>query len=773
MIKKNYLNQLISFSLLLMLVSCTVEEEAQLKLWYNKPAQEWTEALPLGNGRMGAMVFGGVVDEHIQFNEETLWKGQPTGYAHKDAYKYLGQIRQLLFEGKQHEAEELAMKEFMSVPLKQQAYQPFGDIYINFPGHENYAGYYRELDISKAICRISYEVGGIRYEREIIASNPHQAIAIHLKASKPGALTFSLSLDSRHEQKSINSDKNMQTLQVAVKDGVLKGEAVIKVESDGEVSSVNNRIKVDDAKEATIWLCTATNFKKYDDVSGNPKEHVKTNLAKLKGVAFKTAKQEHISDYQSLFNRFSVSFGNNGRDSLPTDSRLHQFSHSPHDPQLLQLYAQYGRYLLICSSREGTQPANLQGIWNKDLQPAWESKYTTNINAEMNYWPAEVTNLPECHEPLFSLIKDCSETGAAVAKEHYNCDGWVLHHNTDIWRGAAPINHSNHGIWVSGSGWLSHHLWEHFLFTQDKNFLKEKAYPLMKGAAVFYSQFLVKDTKTGWLISTPSNSPENGGLVAGPTMDHQIIRSLFNACVEASEILDTDHEFAAKLKEQVAQIAPNQIGQYGQLQEWMEDVDDPENKHRHVSHLWGMHPAKDINWEENPELMEAARKSLLMRGDDGTGWSLAWKINFWARFLDGNHAYELVKLLFRPVITSKTRYGAGGGSYANLFDAHPPFQIDGNFGGTAGIVELLIQSHLSTIDILPALPDALPEGSISGVCARGGFELSFSWAGGELKTLEVLSKAGKKCSINYKDKKVEFETKAGELYKLDEKLGLI
>jgi len=449
------------------------------------------------------------------------------------------------------------------------------------------------------------------------------------------------------------------------------------------------------------------------------------------------------------------------------------FPDSPDDPQLIALYTQYGRYLLISSSRPGTQPANLQGIWNKDLAPAWGSKYTDNINTEMNYWPAEVTNLSECTEPLFGLIKDCSETGAIVAMEHYNLDGWVLHHNTDLWRGAAPINASNHGIWVSGSGWLSSHLWEHYLYTQDVGFLRNTAWPLMKGAALFYSEFLTVDPESGWLISTPSNSPENGGLVAGPTMDHQIIRSLFKACIKASEILDTEREFAAMLKIKADSIAPNMIGQYGQLQEWMQDVDDPDNKHRHVSHLWGIHPGSDINWDSGPKYMEAARQSLIFRGDDATGWSLAWKINFWARLLDGNHAYELIKLLFRPIGINDIRYEKGGGSYPNLFDGHPPFQIDGNFGAPAGIIEMLMQSHLSTIDILPALPSALPDGKITGACARGGFELSFSWNDGILSGVEVLSKAGKPCRIRYKDKTIEFETVKGESYKFDGELKRI
>ncbi len=758
----------------LFISACTTENDNNhLRLWYEQPAQQWTEALPVGNGRLGAMVFRGIEQEHIQFNEETLWTGAPNDYAHTGASEYLDDIRQLLFDGKQEEAHNLAMKEFMSIPLRQREYQPFGDLYLEFPGHKDFSNYHRELDLENAVCKSTYEANGVKYTREVIASHPYQVIAIHLKADRKNVLNFKVRLDSEHEEKLITSEGNHQTLEIGVKDGALKGTARIEVDTDGNITSEGDRIDISDARSATIWLSAATNFVNYDDVSGDPTKKLEPIFEKLKGVTFEKIKASHISDYQSLFNRFALDFGSYQRDTLPTDRRIIKFIESPEDPQLLALYTQYGRYLLISSSRQGTQPANLQGIWNKELEPSWGSKYTININTEMNYWPAEVTNLSECHEPLFKMIRECAETGSRVAVEHYDAKGWVAHHNTDIWRGTAPINHSNHGMWVGGSGWLTHHLWEHYLFTRDESFLREEAYPLMRDAALFYSEYLVEDPVTGWLISTPSNSPENGGMVAGPTMDHQIIRSLFNACIGAMRILDTDHQFAAELKDLSMQIAPNQVGQHGQLQEWMEDLDDPENKHRHVSHLWGIHPAMDINWETSPELMEAAKQSLLFRGDDGTGWSLAWKINFWARLLEGDHAYELVKLIFRPVSSDKTRYGRGGGSYANLFDAHPPFQIDGNFGAAAGIVEMLIQSHLSAINILPALPSALPDGSISGVCARGGFELSFSWKEGKLTRLEVLSKAGEPCKIKYLNRTIEFSTTPGETLSFDGQLNEI
>jgi alpha-L-fucosidase 2 len=766
------------FLLTLVLLNCPQITEANqspdnLKLWYTKPAQKWTEALPIGNGRLGAMIFGGVENDRIQFNEETLWTGAPNDYAHKGAWQYLNQIRQLLFDGKQKEAEDLAMKEFMSVPLKQMAYQAFGDLNLHFPNQAAFTDYYRDLDLKNAVCRVSYKSNGVNFTREYLSSFPDQVIAIRLTADRAKALNFSLDMDALHESKTTVVNGNSLTLKVQVKDGALRGVATIQVISDGTVTAQGNQLTVSGAKTATIYLAAATNYVNYKDVSGNPEQKTGQTLAKIQSKSFDQVYTSHIADYQKLFSRFDVQFTENDRVKLPTNERIIAFSKTPDDPQLLALYIQYGRYLLISSSRPGTQPANLQGIWNDQLAPAWDSKWTVNINTEMNYWPAEIANLSECQEPLYNMIADCAETGKSVAKEHYNASGWVLHHNTDIWRGTAPINHSNHGIWVTGGAWLSRHLWEHYLFSQDKQFLAQKAYPLMRGAAEFFTQFLIKDPKTGFLISTPSNSPENGGLVAGPTMDHQIIRALFRSCIEASEILNTDQEFAQKLKEILPQIAPNKIGQHGQLQEWMEDKDDPTNKHRHVSHLWAVYPGNEINWQQTPDLMKAARQSLIYRGDDGTGWSLAWKINFWARFLDGNHAYDMVKLLFRPVQIENTVYVNGGGSYTNLFDAHPPFQIDGNFGAPAGMIEMLVQSQLNEIAILPALPDALPSGKISGVCARGGFELTFSWANGKLQKLEVLSKAGTKCKLHYGDKVIEMPTEKGKTYTFDGNLKKI
>ncbi len=746
------------------------EQQSEWRLWYSQPAANWNEALPVGNGRVGAMIFGGVETERIQFNEETLWDGGPHDYSHEGANEYLDELRQLVFDGKQNEAHELGMEKFMSVPLRQTNYQPFGDLYLSFPGHGDFTEYIRELDLSESVCNTSYKVGGVRYEREVIASHPRQVIAIHLTSDRKKSLDFSYHFDSPHPQKEFRLEDGKLCMKIALGNGVLTGVAELVLETDGEIDAGREQVSVSGASSATLYLNAATSFKNYRDVSNDPVAELERFSQKMVSPSWVEIKKEHMDDYQSHFNRFSIYLGENERDTLSTGLRLQAYQESAGDPSLIALYVQYARYLMISSSREGTYPANLQGIWNQEIEPPWGSKYTVNINTEMNYWPAEVMNLSDCHDPLFNMIDECVESGRITARNHYGCDGWVLHHNTDLWRGTAPINNSNHGIWVSGSGWLSSHLWEHYLFTQDVDFLRERAYPVMREAALFYSQYLIPDPKTGWLISTPSNSPENGGLVAGPTMDHQIIRSLFKSCVEASEILGTDREFSALLQEMIPRIAPNQIGRLGQLQEWMEDIDDPENKHRHVSHLWGMHPGNDINWIDSPEMMEAARKSLLLRGDEGTGWSLAWKVNFWARFLDGNRAARLIAMLFRPVPSAGK--SMGGGSFPNLFDTHPGgggnlFQIDGNFGGAAGMVEMLIQSHHGSIDLLPALPDILPEGSINGVCARGGFELDFDWENGELHTLKVLSRAGKRCQLRYKEQRVDFETEKGKSYTLN------
>lgn len=926
---------ILSFSFFISKYSFSQQQD--LKLWYNQPSEKWTDALPIGNGRLGAMIFGGVDNDRVQFNEETLWTGAPRDYNRKGAYRYLPQIRQLLFEGKQKEAEQLAGEHFMGlqseagdreawfkkvrapknlvfasanyddsrwkemnvpswngweavgfegldgavwlrtsfdlpanwkgqdlvldlnkirdqdftyvngklvgttantdsrkyiipksvlvsgrnliavqvlnyfdkggitgykdtsrhiavyprgkedekislvkkwkyfiqddepppVPHYEADYQPFGDMWLNFKNANAISNYKRELDISNAIAKTTYTINGVDYTREYLASEPDQVIAIHLSASQPRSISFECLLNSPHKYSSTKKiDDKTLGLSVKVKFGALRGESYLRVKNkNGKAFVRNNKIIVSNADEVTLYLTAATNYKNYKDVSGDPVGLCKKDIQNIIGKSYQQIKSASIKDYRNYFNTLTVDFGHTPNEKLPTDQRIERFASSS-DPSLVALYMQYGRYSLIASSRPGTRPANLQGIWNDLLTPPWGSKYTTNINLEMNYWPAELLNLSPMEKPLFKMIGELAQTGKETAKEYYNAPGWVLHHNTDLWRATAPINASNHGIWVGGSGWVTHQLWEHYLFTQNKKFLRDTAYPIMKQAALFYNSYLIKDTKTGWLISGPSNSPEHGGLVMGPTMDHSIIRSLFKAVINASEILNVDKNFRDTLQQKLPQIAPYQIGKYGQLQEWLQDIDDTSDKHRHISHLWAVFPGDEITWDEN-DLMKAARQSLIYRGDAATGWSLAWKLNLWDRFKEGDHAYKLLQMLLSPA----EKFGEG--SYHNLFDAHPPFQIDGNFGGAAGIGEMLVQSQTKYLDLLPALPSALANGEINGICARGGFQLNMKWKDGKLQSVDVYSVAGNNCLLRCKGKTVSFKTEKGKTYKLNSDLQLL
>jgi alpha-L-fucosidase 2 len=755
-------------------------EPQNLELWYNAPADEWTDALPVGNGRMGAMVFGGAPRERIQFNESTVWTGGPRSYAHAGAVEVLPRLRQLLFQGKQAEAEQLAMDRFMSQPLRQMAYQPFGDLELEFPGHNKPEEYRRSLDLDFATATTDYVVDGVKFTRRVFASYPDRAIIVQLLSSQPRRLRFSAKLSSPQRDVKVEA-ADAQTLLMTgrvhdfvdyagrTEPGKVRLACHLRLAAtDGEARIEDSLLNVENASHALLVLTAATNFVNYRDLSGDAVATSGIDCGQAASRTFRELHERHVEDHQSLFRRVSLRLGpsNGSKDDVPTAERIRRYAND-RDPALAALFFQYGRYLMIASSRSGGQPANLQGIWNDQLKPPWESKYTVNINAEMNYWLTEPGNLSECGEPLFQALTEIAQSGRETARVHYGARGWVLHHNFDLWRGTAPINRSNHGIWPTGGAWLCQHLWWHYQFTGDEEFLRMKAYPLMKGAAEFFVDFLIEDPRSDehWLISGPSNSPEQGGLVMGPTMDHQIIRELFANTIRAAEILDADIAFCETLAEMRAKIAPNKIGKHGQLQEWLEDVDDPKNEHRHVSHLWGLHPGQEIG-VDTPELLAAARRSLEFRGDAGTGWSRAWKVNFWARLQDGDHAWRVLNGLLTLTGTKKNEM-KGGGVYANLFDAHPPFQIDGNFGAANGIIEMLLQSQcerdgVRLIELLPALPSAWSEGSVTGLRARGGFEIDLSWSEGKLQRVTIRSLRGEEFAVQYGDQHEMLEIPRGE-----------